>query len=400
MKYDLVVIGAGPAGMSAAIKAASHGAAVAVVDENSAAGGKLLGQLYKEPKSGWWIGKEVAKNLEDKVRKLGIDYFPEREVWGIFPKWNVMLNRGEVLQSDFVLLATGAAEKAIPVPGWTIPGVMSIGAAQVLNNYHRVKPGNRIAIIGVDALSLTVAHELKLAGAQVTGIYLPPPDNFSNGMASPKQIIAYLSSLADAAPNYFLKIAGKIMRNESIQKIAATVYPYRGMRILGTPLFLRKSILKIEGEGEVEQIKIVKITRDGICDMESIKTIKVDCVCISGGLYPLSELASAAGCQFVYIEELGGHVPLHSNEMETTQTGIFVAGNITGIEGAKVAMAQGELAGTAVSDRLGLLKSGTVIIKKAQERVEIARENALIKFKPEIQKGREIAEQLWNKKAT
>ena len=81
----------------------------------------------------------------------------------------------------------------------------------------------------------------------------------------------------------------------------------------------------------------------------------MDRVCISGGLYPLSELAAAAKCEFAYAEELGGHVPLHSPEMETTQRGIFVAGNITGIEGAKIAMAQGELVGTVISERLGLL---------------------------------------------
>lgn len=209
MKYDLVVIGAGPAGMSAAIKAASHGATVAIVDENPAAGGKLLGQLYKEPKTGWWIGREVAKSLEEKVKRLGIDYFPENEVWAIFPQWKVLLNHGEELHTDYILLATGAAEKAIPVPGWTIPGVMSIGAAQVLNNFHRVNPGKRIAIIGIDALSLTVANELKLSGAQVIGIYLPPPDDFLDRISNPQQMIAYLSSLADAAPNHFLKLDRK-----------------------------------------------------------------------------------------------------------------------------------------------------------------------------------------------
>lgn len=394
MKYDLVVIGAGPAGMGAAIIAASHGARVALVDENPVPGGKLRGQIYKEPKSGWWIGEKIARNMENKIKQLGVPCFLECEVWGIYPKWKVMLNNGEQLESDFVLIATGAAEKAIPIPGWTKPGVMAIGAAQVLANIQRVKPGNRVAIIGLDVLSLTIAYDLKMAGVDVVGIYLPPLNAFSSDKSNPLKMIAYLSSLSHLAPNPMLKLLGKIGQKESVQKLGVNYYPPFGMRVWGIPLHLRKAVVEIIGNDIVEEIEIATVDRNGQLGRKQEKRISVDCVCISGGLLPLVELASAAGCEYVHIEELGGHIPLYNDQLETTQSGVFVAGNSTGIEGAKVAMAQGELVGTVISDQIGLVKDGPELIKKAKEKVSLERKNAVIKFHPGLENGREKLERL------
>lgn len=395
MKYDLVVIGAGPAGMSAAIKAGSYGAKVAMIDENPVAGGKLLGQLHKESRDSWWNGREIARKLEEKVQHSGIACFQGKEVWAIYPGWKVMLNSGEILQAGTVLIATGAAEKAMPVPGWTKPGVMAIGAAQTLTNYHRVKPGKRVAIIGMDPLSFSVADQLKMAGIDVVGIFIPLSNEFSMDKSNPREMINYLSSMAHAAPNPFLKLAGKMAKQPFVQRMGAKLYPRFGMKVWGIPLHLRKTVLEIGGRNQVEHIKIAPVDQDGVPNQNRLKTIDVDCVCISGGLYPLVELAGGAGCEFAYIEELGGHIPLHSPEMETTQSGLFVAGNITGIESAKVAMAQGELAGIAICSKQGLLNNGPKLINQAQENVIQARRSAAITFQQHIEDGREKSFQLW-----
>ncbi|WP_339228521.1 NAD(P)/FAD-dependent oxidoreductase [Oceanobacillus sp. FSL K6-2867] len=387
MKYDLIIIGAGPAGMSAAIIAASHGARVALVDENPVPGGKLRGQVYKETKAGWWIGEKVARNMENKLKQLDVPCFLECEVWGIYPKWKVLLNNGEQLESDFVLIATGAAEKAIPIPGWTKPGVMAIGAAQVLTNIQRVKPGNRVAIIGIDVLSLTIAYDLKMAGVDVVGIYLPPLNSFSLDKSNPLKMIAYLSSLSHLAPNPILKLLGKLGRKESMQKFGVNYYPPFGMKVWGIPLHLRKAIVKIIGNEIVEEIEVAAVSRSGRLGKKKGKRIPVDCVCISGGLHPLIELASAAGCECVFIEELGGHIPLYNDKLETTQSNVFVAGSSTGVEGAKVAIAQGELVGTVICNRLGLVENGPEFIKIAKEKVNSERENAVIKFHPGLENG-------------
>ena len=396
MTYDLIIIGAGPAGISAGIKAAENGAKVVIIDENPSAGGKLLGQLHEEPDQGWWIGRKVAESMADQAKTLGISFMLEREVWGMYPKWRVQLNKGEELTGRFVLIATGAAEKGIPIPGWTLPGVMAIGAAQVMNNYYRVRPGKKVAIIGINPLSLTVAHELQMAGADVVGIFIPPMTDFTDETSKPKQIISALSNLAHLAPNSLLKIAGQLAKNPLIREIGAQFFPYHGIKIWDIPLYLRKTVIEIQGTSEVEQILVSNIDRNGVYQSDRYETIEADCVCISGGLYPLAELASMAGCKFAYIEELGGHVPIHNSELETTKEGIFVAGNITGIEGAKVAMAQGELAGLSITNRLGRIQNATQLIREAQAKVEEARRNALIKFLPNIEQGKNRMQQLWN----
>ncbi|GGJ42119.1 NAD(P)/FAD-dependent oxidoreductase [Virgibacillus salexigens] len=392
MSYDLVVIGAGPAGMSAAIKAASHGVNVALIDEQPIPGGKLNGQLHQDGKGDWWIGQEVAENLASTINKLSIPCFYEREVWGIDPNWKVMLDQGELLETKNIILATGAAEKSVPVPGWTKPGVMTIGAAQVLTNFHRIKPGEKAAIIGIDALSLTVAQAMKLGGIDVVGIFLFPPESGID--LKPKQVMKELSNLSHLAPNVWLRTMGKLVQGNRIQTIATTLYPKSGMKIGGVPIYLKKTITDIIGKDKVEQINIGSHDHRGRIKRKS-QIINVDCVCLSGGLYPLLDLAKAVGCATSYIPSLGGEIPLYNGEMETSQPGIFIAGNITGIEGAKVAMAQGELAGTAVSSKLGKLKSSCNILRKARKRVENERDRAVFSFQANIGQGREKVKTLW-----
>src|SRR5690625_3887384 len=107
------------------------------------------------------------------------------------------------------------------------------------------------------------------------------------------------------------------------------------------PIHLRKAVTRINGTDKVESVTMSKVTADGEIIPNTEETIDVDFVCIAGGLYPLGELAAVANCPFRYVEELGGHVPVHNEQMETPIEGLYVAGNITGVESAQVASAQG-----------------------------------------------------------
>lgn len=394
MKYDLIVIGGGPAGLSAALTARQHGAHVALVDENMELGGKLLGQLHEDKQNGWWIGQHIAKQLADDINSKGVDLFLGKEVWGVFPEWKVMLNDGEKLQSRHIVIATGAAEHANPLPGWTIPGVMAIGAAQTLNNYYRVKPGKKVAIVGVDPLSMTVAHELKMAGIDVVGIFLPFNNFFSQEKAKPKLVMRQLMGLAHLAPSRFLQLGKYFKNNSLIQSMTTKLFPKGGIKVWDIPLHLKKAVNFIHGDDAVTAIQTVDLTSSGEIIPKSEKKIDVDTVCISGRLYPLTELASALGCKFAHIKELGGHVPLHSEELETTIENVFIAGNITGIESAKVAIAQGELVGHVISNRLNLLKQKDKI-NEAKQQVIYERENALLHFQENVQFGREKQRHYW-----
>jgi sarcosine oxidase subunit alpha len=393
MRTDLVVIGAGPAGLSAAITAASYGAKVVVVDENQQPGGKLLGQLHEEPGTGWWIGKNIAEELLKKALSYGVKVWQQNEVWGLYPGWRVKSNRHPDIEAACVLLATGAAERGLPIPGWTLPGVMAVGAAQVMANVHRVRPGNRILVVGVDALSMTIARELSLAGAEVVGIALPPPSVFIEHKAEPRFHMETLSRLADMAPSAFLRMAGKMVHRWEMGHLGARLYPKRGVRLWGVPLWLRKAVLSLGGTDHVQSATLADVTPDGRVLADTASEISVDCVCLSGGLYPLTELAGAAGCRFVHVPELGGHVPLHNSHLETTVDGLYVAGNITGIEGARVAIAQGELAGTSIASRLQLANPQQ--LKKAVQKVKEIRKSSGFHFHADIEAGRKKMIELW-----
>ena len=157
----------------------------------------------------------------------------------------------------------------------------------------------------------------------------------------------------------------------------------------GMPIHIRKAMTQINGEEKVESVTICDITPEGERVPGSEEIIEVDFVCIAGGLYPLAELAAVMGCPFQYIEELGGHVPVHNEEMETPIAGLYVAGNITGIESAKVARAQGTVAGLSIAKRQ--MKDVTSLDAKlhgAKQNVKTIREAATIQFHPGIDDGR------------
>lgn len=178
-----------------------------------------------------------------------------------------------------------------------------------------------------------------------------------------------------------------MMKSEAIQKLALRFLPDQGIRLWDIPIQLNTAALSIIGENQVEGVKIAKVTAKGepIAGTETI--IPADFVCIAGGLQPLVELAAVAGCTLAYLPELGGHVPLHNERMQTTVNGLYVAGNITGIESAKIAMAQGTVAGLSIADDFGMLLDQD-LLHASINKVESVRQTAAIQFHPDIQKGR------------
>src|SRR5690625_2071057 len=165
---NTIIIGAGPAGLSASITISRHGGEVLVIDEYMLAGGRLLGQLYEEPTGGWWNGITESKQLFQRAKENGVDVRLNTSVYDMEKhngQWHIYTDKGKFTAKN-VLLATGAAETPFAIPGWTLPGVMSVGAAQVMTNVHRVKPGNKGNNVGVKVLSSAIAMELQIAGIE------------------------------------------------------------------------------------------------------------------------------------------------------------------------------------------------------------------------------------------
>lgn len=389
--YDVIIVGAGPAGLSAAISCRKWDLNVLVLDEFPKPGGRLLGQLHQEPTGEWWNGIEESKLLVDEANKLDTELKCGISVHHIEKTDNgfrVHTNE-RIFESENVLIATGAAETAAPIPGWTLPGVMSIGAAQVMTNVHRVRVGKKGIVAGVNVLSAAIARELQLAGVELHSMALPVRNEVTGDGAHPKKVMDGLARIGHLAPSAFLRFGSKFAKMEWVRNLAVQFYPKGGIKMWGMPIHIRKAIVKINGTEKVESVTVCSLTADGEIVPGTEETIEVDFVCIAGGLYPLAELAAVAGCPFQYVEELGGHVPVHNEQMETPIEGLYVAGNITGIESAKVAREQGKVAGLSIASNK--LKDTADIkhkVKEAMENVRNVRAAASIQFHPGINEGR------------
>jgi sarcosine oxidase subunit alpha len=400
---DVFIVGAGPAGLLAAVSCAEHGLQVRIVDEFMKPGGRLLGQLHEEPNGQWWNGIEEAKRYYEQAMKLGVQiecgvsvYHAERLAEG----WQVYTTEG-IIEARVLLLATGAAETSVPIPGWTLPGVMSIGAAQVMTNVHRVQVGKNGIVIGINMLSMAITREIQLAGIQVKHVVLPVLNPLTQDAASPEKVFQSMLRASHLAPSPLIKFGSILMKcSSSLQKLGIRFYPKNGVKIWGIPIQLRTAALEIYGKHEVQGVRMVDVEPDGTIIPGSEREVAADFVCIAGGLYPLVELAAVAGCPFRYIPELGGHVPLHNERMQTPLSGLYVAGNITGIESAKVALAQGTVAGLSIAEELGRLSGEKEDrLLQAIDHLNRIRLQATIQFHPHIQQGRNTMARMWHEQS-
>jgi thioredoxin reductase len=317
-------VGAGPAGLSAAIEGRQAGAQVTVADENQSPGGQLFKQLHKFFGSqahragvrGFKIGEQLLGECED----CGVEVLLDTVAWGLFADNNLALKcngRSKLLHYQKLILATGASENALAFPGWTLPGVMGAGAAQTLVNIHRVLPGRRVLMVGAGNVGLIVSYQLLQAGAEVVAVIEGLPGIGGYGVHAAK------------------------------------------IRRAGVPILTSHTILRADGVDGVASATIGRVDESWNPIAGTEQTLEVDTICLAVGLSPLAELAWMAGCQFTYIPSLGGHVPLHNENMETTVRGIYVAGDIAGIEEASTAMEEGRLAGLAAAEALGYVSEET-----------------------------------------
>lgn len=394
MKVDVCVIGAGPAGLAASAVLARYGRRVVVVDESPEPGGRLLGQLHRIGRrndafhqDGWWHGRRIAARLAEEAQAAGVTFLQGASVWGIYPGWQVCVSGDQpcMIDADRVVIATGASEVPLPIPGWTLPGVMTIGAAQVLATQHRVRPGRNGIVVGINPLSLAIAHELRMAGADVAAIVNVPPGPLSPPGQEPAAVIAELARASHLAPSRLLRFGGRLGTLPWAARMAARMPPRAGFRVWGIPLHPRRTVTAILGSRDVEAVMLADLSPRG--EAGRTRELAVDAVYLAGGLRPLSEMAMLAGCRMIAAPDLGGTVPIHGPSLETTAPGVSVAGNIAGIESATVAMAQGRLAAIAIVDppRVGDYQLSLVQARREEP----------ISFLPHLRRGLAAASRAW-----
>ena len=295
-RYDLIVVGAGPAGLSAAIEAAKYGLKTVVFDENARPGGPLFKQVHKffgsmEHKAtirGFKIGAPLLADAE----KAGVEVHLNATVSGLFDCKEITVIENETMhhyKADAIILATGARENMIPFEGWTKPGVIGAGAAQTMMNLHGVQPGSRVLMVGSGNVGLVVSFQLLQAGIEVAAI-------------------------VDAAP----RVGGYGVHAAKVARC-------------GVPFYLSHTVIKAEGDDRVTGAVVAEVDSHFKPIPGTEMHLDVDTICMAVGLSPMSQLLSMAGCK---MQDKGGIVPIVNEYREASIKGIFAAGDVGGIEEA------------------------------------------------------------------
>jgi thioredoxin reductase len=328
----LTVIGAGPAGIMAAYSAAQAGVDVTIIDENQLPGGQYYRQAPPQIKLPSSLQHAEAGDFYARLDHPKIRILSNRVVWGVFENNTLAIadqTSTSLLPVDKVVLATGAYERPLAFPGWTLPGVMGAGAAMRMVKTQGLVPGQRVLLAGLGALQLPLASLLLELGVEV--VCIAEASNPFTKLGALPPLLGLLDQLTEAI-SYFTTI-----RKHKVK------------------LLFRHSIIRASGTEQVETATIAALDSSGVPIPGSEKTFEVDCVCLGYGFLPLFQLPVAFGCELQYIRDLRWYTPIHTANMETTVPGIFVAGDVTDMGGANVAAAEGRVAGLTAAYQLGSL---------------------------------------------
>ncbi|MFC9693469.1 FAD-dependent oxidoreductase [Kribbella sp. NPDC056951] len=327
VRADVVVVGAGPAGMAAALAAADGGASVVLVD----AGRALGGQFHRQAAAEFGVRRKAFVGDRVLSHEL-ITYLPESSVWAV-EGTRLWVQSGAAdaagrsvfaVDGRAVVLATGAYDRVLPFPGWDLPGVYTAGAAQALAKGQRVAVGRRVVVAGTGPFLLPVASSLIGVGAAVVGLF--EANRLSTVVRgwAPDALVA-ISKLAEAAG------------------YARTLARHR------VPLRHGWTVVAAHGTDRVEAVTIARLDADWTPIPGTERRLECDAVCVGFGFTPQLELAVAAGCN---LTDDALAVVVDSNQ-QTSTPGVFAAGELTGIGGADLSAAEGQIAGAAAARHAG-----------------------------------------------
>jgi len=346
---DVGIVGAGPGGLAAATLLAREGLSVVVLDEGQRPGGQIFRQLpdgahghaaIAEPPS-----HRHGHRLLDAFQHAKVALQSGATVWDARPGrlWFEQGDASWLLRCRHIVLAPGAYDRCIPFPGWTLPGVMTAGALQVMVRGFGVVPGKRALVVGSGPLLLPTVTALLSAGVRVVAAL-----EASSRWAALRALPAVLGNGA---------------------RCRETFWYTRKLLAAGVRLRWGWTVFGCEGDGRVQRAVIGKVDRTGRPRRETAQAIEVDVVGAGFGLVPSIELGLQLGCDSHFVAARGGHCLRVDREQRTSVARVFAAGEICGIGGAEVAIAEGELAAAAVlSERKGLTVEPRLANKAVAER--------------------------------
>lgn len=364
---DLAIVGAGPAGLAAAVTACELGLSVTVFDEQAAPGG----QIYRAVEAGmsrgnaWMsmLGEEYGRGAElvRRFRASHADYRPGTAVFDISADGGlgILGPQGATwIEARCVLVATGAMERPVPVPGWTLPGVMGVGAVQTMLKASGLVPDTRTVIAGSGPLVYLAAHQLAAAGAEPAAVLDTTPRG----------------NYAQAAP----LLARAMLSGSEVRKGLA----WRRDLKKRVDLF-RTGVTRvgIEGDGHAQAVSFRAGGRD--------EQIECDLVLLHEGVVPNTQLAMAAGAAHAWDPLQACWRPEVDDAGRTSVAGLLVAGDGAGIAGADLAVERGHIAALAAARDLGALTAQEAVKQGREAHARLRRKAPLRRFLDRLYRPRE-----------
>jgi NADPH-dependent 2,4-dienoyl-CoA reductase/sulfur reductase-like enzyme len=345
-QVEISVVGAGPGGLTAALAAAEAGAQVTLIDAYQRPGGQYFRQGAAELRiRDSSRHQREGQALWQRVEEAGVRFLPETVVWGAF-ETNLLALHGPpapaVLQAQAIILATGACDRPVAFPGWTLPGVMTAGAAQALLKHQRILPGKRILLAGTGPLQVVLAAELARAGAEVV-VVLEGSRLFARGLSHVGALWGQWQRLAEGLSSRLTLIRH------------------------GVPARLGWGIVAANGTNQVESATIARLDHHWRPIPGSEETLTCDSLCLGYGFIPCNTLSRLLGAEQEWRPDLGGEVPVRDRHMETSVPGVYAVGDGAGVGGGPLAQVEGEIAGIAAAARTG---HGAVGAEKAIRRLD------------------------------
>ncbi|RVT93522.1 NAD(P)/FAD-dependent oxidoreductase [Sphingomonas crocodyli] len=351
---DLLIVGSGPAGMSAAITARHHGLNVAVIDDQPAPGGQIWRAVERNTRSDAILGPTYVEGraVAEAFRTSGARYLHGAQLWQIEPGFRAYLSRkrvAEMVDAKAIILATGAQERPIPFPGWTLPGVVTVGAAQILLKTAGQIPTGPTWIAGCGPLPLLYAIQLLRAGGELAGYLDTTP---------PGQWRAALKHLPKA-----LRASADLLKGLSWMAKLTT----SGVRV-------ERGVTDLEALGD-ESLRQVRFET-----AKGSEIVDAGALLVHEGVVPNIHMAMSLDCAIEWDDAQQCFRPVVDPWGETSQSKLFVAGDGAGIGGANAALLRGELAALRAAAQLGRLSSEAAAHAARPVRKALARELAVRPF--------------------